>query len=547
MPVGQNRITYSTPAKRLANPVQVDKSLGVITIKLEPVNGFGYRVGIITIPVSMIDDNDCCSRYIDLIHWARLPKQYDTEGEVIAIDAYPTLTIEIEDCCQWQAFTVRMFGPDQPSGGSIFWDFRPSKLPVEEKTQNRMQSQNLIPPGAKLELSYEYWNGENRWEVPADLAYWCTCCFTGGWIKSINGVPGSQDVTYTIEIMGQDRICRPSDYLAYSVGQWVFIGRLSNECSDHSRLACQKACESDHTDQLMIIPLDIGGYTDGGTHQYIDYGLSEVPELFDTCLKAATIIEIDHAQNEADVDISGIGRLNGIPFFVHPPGQDTVEGASALFQADNLVTVLYHPEFRYIIGLGLVQYWEDWNGPNIATNHPWDLILYDYGAPEKSEITVYPADAPEYVGGWGSYVRVENGSIKLRCHGGPWGSDGYNNIYFYLRAQEDYPIFAPAGIMILGISHAESPGIDCNTTMYMYDSAGKDVFINITISSDENPNDWDGDFIHNLIEPVPTILSGTYTVNLTEIGLTFPILRTEFYVWSGTEDAVLEIDYIDFL
>lgn len=550
MPIGQSRIRYSTPASRKSNPVSVSKSAGTITIKIEKIAGLSYRVGTITIPVSMIDDKDCCADYTDAITWERKPKQWDTEGDVIAIDAYPTLTVDTDDCCQWQAFIIRMFGVDQPSGGSIYWEFRPSVLPVDEKTQSRMIGQNVIPPGGMLELSYEFWDGINRWQPAADLTYWCTCCFTGGFIQSISGQPGSQDVTYTVQVNGQDKLCRPSDYLKYSVGQWVFVGRLSSKCSDHSRLACKKACDTEeHTDSMMIIPIEVGDFTDGGTHQYIDYSLSEVPELFGTCLKAATIIDIDHALNEADVDVVGLGRLDGIPFFVHPPDSDTVDGGSALFEADNPVTVLYHEDFQYIIGLGIVLYWEDFQGPNIATNHPWDLSLFDFYAQEDETIIAHPANSPNYTGGWGSYCKIEDGQLKCLCIGDPdiFSGRGYNNIYLYLRADSEYPIVSPSGVMVIGIDTAQSPGIDNNTTLYIEDSEGKDCYVNITIASNQDPDDWGSDYIHSLVKPVPQQLSGTYTVNFAEIGLTPPFVRFWILVGSGTADAKLEIDYIDFL
>jgi len=419
----------------------------------------------------------------------------------------------------------------------VFWEFRPDELPVEQDTESRMIPQNLIPPGAQLELSYEYWNYENRWQVPADIAYWCTCCFTGGVIRSISGAPGSQDVTYTVEIMGQERLCRPSDYIAYGVGDWVFVGRLSSECSDHTRLACKKACESDHTDGLMIIPLEIGGFeTEGPRHENIEYGLPEVPELFDTCLKAATIIDIDHGLNQADVDVAGLGRLDGIPFFVHPPDSDTVDGGSALFEADNQVTVLYHEDFQYIIGLGLVLYWEGWEGPNIASNHPWDLTFIGDGYSEYK-----PANAPSYTDNLGSYAKIDNGVLKMLS----WAD--YNNVDLYLRASSDYQIDAPAGVMILAIERARSEGIDGNTTIFLTDTNGKTMAINITITGNKDPDDWGNDVIYNLAEPVPETLSGTYTINLVEAGLTAPIVRTQIAVWSGTEETKLEIDYIDFL
>lgn len=546
-PIGQAQVEYSTPSGRAASPVSLSKSTGIITVKVLPVNEYGQRVGIITIPVSMIGDNDCCEDYTDIITWERKPKQWDQEGDVVAIDAYPTLTVALSTCCQWTAFLVRLKGPGQPGAGSLFWEYRPEKLPVESVSESRMQSQNLIPPGGKLELAYEFWNGERRRQETADYTYWCTCCFTGGWIKSISGQPGTQDVTYTVEIMGQDRLCRPSDYLSYSVGQWVFVGRQSSECSDHARLGCKKACdEQPHTDPMMMIPIEVGNFSDGGTHQYIEYGTSDVPELFDTCLKPATIIEIDHDNNQADVDVAGLGRLNGVPFFVHPPGEDTVDGASALFQADNLVTVLYHPDFQYIIGLGIVQYWEDWNGPNIATNHPWDLVLYDFDAPGIDEINALPADAPEYVGGWGSYVKIENGTLKMRCHGGSFATDGYNNIYLYLRAQEQYQIDAPAGIMIINIERAESPGVNNDVTMFFFGNNGKSAAIGITLSSEQGAPDWNADFTY-YVDGYKQEVSGTFTVNLVEIGLTMPIMSSWIQIGSGTEDAVLEINEIDFL
>jgi len=75
-------------------------------------------------------------------------------------------------------------------------------------------------------------------------------------------------------------------------------------------------------------------------HEYINYGLSEVKELFDTCIIQAVVIQVNHENNTADIETETYGRVDGVPIFYHCEGQTTVDKGHTAFYEDDGVDVL---------------------------------------------------------------------------------------------------------------------------------------------------------------------------------------------------------------
>jgi hypothetical protein len=76
------------------------------------------------------------------------------------------------------------------------------------------------------------------------------------------------------------------------------------------------------------------------THENIPFGTNEVRELFATTVIAATIIEIDRANNCADIETDAYGRINDVPFFYHCEAAETVDDGHLAFNDDDEVWVL---------------------------------------------------------------------------------------------------------------------------------------------------------------------------------------------------------------
>ena len=118
-------------------------------------------------------------------------------------------------------------------------------------------------------------------------------------------------------------------------------------------------------------------------HEEIVYGMNEVKELFDASVLTGTIVSVDTDNDKAHVNISGFGQINDVPIFYHCPGSIVVEGGSVAFSEGDSVYVL-NKEGKVSPGASDLQIvgfvdglrpcvWEPWNGPEITSNHPWDI------------------------------------------------------------------------------------------------------------------------------------------------------------------------------
>ncbi len=332
-PSMQGGIVVQRSSDLISNPVVVDKKAGTITIKVQPVGCNPRKQGNIYVPVMPIGSPGYCVDSDDAISWER------REIEEGIIEPYPTIVIKNPGCCHWRGSIVRRKNmPRIPEAGQIYWEIQPLELDMEPSVSERIESQNIPVPGCELELSYEFTTGKNRWQDVVDSTYWCTCCFTGGWVRAIHGTHGDENITYTVEIMGQLRTCRPSDYIERDIDDWTYVAYLGAECAGKDRAGCKNGCAENENKIGIMIPLDVAGYNDGLSHDYIEFGLDIVP-LFDTTMIDGTIIEIDRLNNQADVETTVYGRITA-PFFYHCLHENTVEYGHQAFSEDDEVVLL---------------------------------------------------------------------------------------------------------------------------------------------------------------------------------------------------------------
>jgi|GEM_PF-6664021 len=330
-------IRIETPEQIRTSPdVVVDPDKGVITIKIMPIDCDPGRYGRIVIPVEVVGESGYCLDEEKLISWERV----ETAENVFASD--PTVTILNPGCCHWRGSIVRRKNmPGVAEIGDIYWEVRPVEIDGEPHSSEKIETQNIPIPGCELELSYEFTNGQNLWQDIVDSTYWCSACFTGGFVTAVHGDYGNTEISYSVNIMGDIRTCRPSDFVPYNVGDWVFVAYLSIDCAELSRTGSKKACDQEKvTDIGIIMPLRIGGYSDGNVHDYIDFETSELPKMLDTAIISGQIIEIDRLQNQADVETAEYGRITDVPFFYHCHLSQTVEDGHQAFEDNDEVVLL---------------------------------------------------------------------------------------------------------------------------------------------------------------------------------------------------------------
>ena len=89
-------------------------------------------------------------------------------------------------------------------------------------------TQNSIVPGEKACARWEFKDGDaiihtvNNKELGV---YWKTLNLTGGFIKEKVGDYDTKDLIFNVEIEGVLENCRPSDYVKWEVGDYVFVAK----------------------------------------------------------------------------------------------------------------------------------------------------------------------------------------------------------------------------------------------------------------------------------------------------------------------------------
>lgn len=84
-------------------------------------------------------------------------------------------------------------------------------------------------------------------------------------------------------------------------------------------------------------------------HEYIEYGLSDVRELFNSEILTGVIVSVDKGEDTASVDITNYGLTNNVPIFYHCPNKTTVEGGSSAFiDGDSVLVLKKESDFKVI-------------------------------------------------------------------------------------------------------------------------------------------------------------------------------------------------------
>lgn len=79
-------------------------------------------------------------------------------------------------------------------------------------------------------------------------------------------------------------------------------------------------------------------------YEPIEYDVGEVKELFDSCIKTGKIIDVDHDNNKADVEIvveEEIETFSAVPIHYHCEESETVDDGHMAFEEDDEVYILH--------------------------------------------------------------------------------------------------------------------------------------------------------------------------------------------------------------
>jgi hypothetical protein len=191
-------------------------------------------------------------------------------GRKLVGNSFITITINNPPHCHWIASVVVAIGANFTFYGRVLGLVYPGEgggACPEDKDDvfsgggitYLTESQNQMLPGELLQLTWHFSDGTNQEELVVDGDWYCTCCFTGGKVISINGSYGDPGITYTVSVQGVHKTCVSSDFVEYEVGDWVFILVPGGDCSTCRRtVPCKDGCNESST--YIILPLKIGDY-----------------------------------------------------------------------------------------------------------------------------------------------------------------------------------------------------------------------------------------------------------------------------------------------
>lgn len=190
--------------------------------------------------------------------------------------SYIEITFKNPDHCQWIESQLIAYGPLECQGSGdcplvLVYVDAPGEIPEDKAdahsgggTTLYQVTQNQIVPGMRIVLTHFFWNGTNLERYEPDFIWFVSPCFTGGLITAVNGDYYSEDISFTVDVLGQSVTAYPSDFVTYEVGDWVFMVKtpgVTNTCRDTGRDANDYFAPSlTYTGQWTILPVEMGPY-----------------------------------------------------------------------------------------------------------------------------------------------------------------------------------------------------------------------------------------------------------------------------------------------
>jgi hypothetical protein len=255
------------------DPDGISVDAEVVTVKMLPEDyEVTKSVSIKLIKEGNIDENGEYCYKADMYHlkWYR--------GK---FDSFPILVNTLINNCRLQGYKISAFGTDTTlDGREILYTFLPLELGDIDAEEGilqydpeyeceHQQIQNQIVPGEDVQLiAYLYPSSglelEQRW---MGHVWWGTTYLSGGSVTAVNGGYGSEDITYSVNIMGKVCDVVPSDFIEYAVGDWVFVTNLSvvgSNCEwvkdEQDNWINETGIPEDTVDGWIILPFKVSDY-----------------------------------------------------------------------------------------------------------------------------------------------------------------------------------------------------------------------------------------------------------------------------------------------
>lgn len=209
-----------------------------------------------------------------------------------------------------------------------------------------------MAPGEMAQLLWEIGDGKRLAQYPAAALWWRTCLLSGGYVLAVHGAYGDDDISYTVRVQGQDVVCRPTDYTAYAVGEWVTVLDAVGGCSRTERCGAETGDGSPPSTGIIVPVRVLDRDINAALHEYaLDFQAADLGRLMDLCAETGVVVEVDTVDDTMTVHVDGADL---VPADVHyrctPEGN--VAGGSAAFVADDEVLILREPYMgrRVVVG-----------------------------------------------------------------------------------------------------------------------------------------------------------------------------------------------------
>jgi hypothetical protein len=194
-------------------------------------------------------------------------------------------------------------------------------------------------------------------------------------------------------------------------------------------------------------------------------------------------------------------------------------------------------------------YWETWSGPN--DNNSWRM--YSSTNPTGPFFDELPWVTNPLIDGEGNYVRIDDGVMTMLSRGIYGNPALYRASVYGLRLpsyEGNQDIVCPNTTLEIKIESQTEGTLAVSgsgTQMYIEDASGTRGYVVFC-----NPYGIGGypgflDFIFYISGGNNvSYLDGTYTVDLSDYGISSPIIGINLECYAGEEDSWMKIDYIDF-
>jgi hypothetical protein len=248
---------------------------GIITVGLAPADASA----VIVVPLrhASIGDPYACDKIQECLSLRRDPIYDFPQGEdpvVIRMTEYAYLRVRHHGHCAWRETLLTAHGAGNDPTGRFLTRYFPANIydfsQIDDcqdfrpgQSDWQILSNAELAPGMQVNARYILHAGGPMTTYPCGYVWYHTCSMTGGTILSIQGDHDTPAVRYTVDAENKTLTgVRSSDFVPYSVGDWVFLVRQNDACP----MACDELGEG-----LLGGPDKDGETIDGSSYMIVPF------------------------------------------------------------------------------------------------------------------------------------------------------------------------------------------------------------------------------------------------------------------------------------